>query len=145
MGSSTRCDVMPSDPAVNTTAWFHLGGGEPAPPIFLDGTVVRIGFYGDTLPRLIITMKKEQLKSFKFEDGERTSVRLSVLGAEYRAGVRTTTKSASVMISPDLEDCSGNRLRLVEVLYSSGVTGSRASLQIENRSGEITITIGPSC
>lgn len=154
MESSAIFNAMPSDPAdspkreqsgcvVKTTGCLCLEGGEPTPPIFLDGAVVRIGYYSDTLPRLIIIMNKERLKSFKFADGERTPVTLAVLGAEYRAGVRTTARSVSVMISPDVVDCSGNRLRLVELLFKCGLTGNRVRLQIENGSGEIAITIGP--
>lgn len=154
MESLTMFNVMPSAPAdspereqsgcaVKTTGCLHLEGGEPTSPIFLDGAVVRIGYYSDTLPRLIIIMSKERLKSFEFADDERTPVTLAVLGAEYRAGVRTTARSVSVMISPDVVDCSGNRLRLVELLFKCGLTGNRVGLQIENGNSEIAIAIGP--
>jgi hypothetical protein len=98
------------------------------------GTVTRIGFYQDTLPKLIITVKKHGLLALPFRNGERVPVTLAIDGKRFTAGVRTTDRSATVMISPDLNDAEQNPVRLSDLLYSSGWDNksSRIDLKIED-------------
>jgi hypothetical protein len=98
------------------------------------GTVTRIGFYQDTLPKLVITVKKHGLLALPFRNGERVPVTFAINGKCFTAGIRTTDRSATVMISPDLSDAEENPVRLSDVLYNNGWDDkeSRVELKIED-------------
>lgn len=104
--------------------------GEAPPAAQLVGTVTRIGYYGDTLPKLIITVKKTDVTGMLFVDGERLSLPFIIRDKTYVAGVRTTQRSATVMVCPDLLDTAGTSARLTDVLFSQGVTQSRLALRV---------------
>lgn len=99
------------------------------PPATLLGTVTRIGYYRDTLPKLVITVKKNDSLVIPFREGERVSVPFVINGNRFIAGVRTTNRSTTVMICPDLNDSEQNPVRLVDLLYLHG--GDMKSSRIE--------------
>ena len=94
------------------------------------GTVTRVGYYRDTLPQLIITTRKEDAGPLPYRIGERVSIPLVVNGEEYMAGLRTTVRSATVMICPDLNDSQGTLVRLTDVLFSQGWTHTKVELVV---------------
>lgn len=102
-------------------------------PVVLMGTVTRIGYYRDTLPKLVITVKKNNLLSIPFRNGERVPMPFVINGECFTAGIRTTNRSATVMISPDLNDVECNPVRLTDLLYNLGwdEKNSRIELRIE--------------
>jgi len=65
----------------------------------LIGTVTRIGYYRDSLPKLVITVKKNDSTVIPFRTGERVPMPFIINGECFAAGVRTTNRSATVMIS----------------------------------------------
>jgi len=93
---------------------------QTAPRATLLGTVTRIGYYRDTLPKLIITVKKSDYLDLPFQEGERIPVPFVINGRCFTAGIRTTSRSATVMISPDLNDDEHNPVRLTDLLYNFG-------------------------
>lgn len=103
-------------------------------PAILLGTVTRIGYYRDTLPKLIITVKKEAVMDIPLREGERLPVPFVINGKQFTAGVRTTKRSPTVMICPDLNDSEQNFFRLTDLLYCHGgiMKNSRIELVIEN-------------
>jgi len=102
-------------------------------PAVLLGTVTRVGYYQDTLPKLIITVRKEDFKSIQLREGVRLTVPFVINGNRFIAGVRTTNRSATVMICPDLIDADQNVVRLTDLLYHHGgdIKKSRVELVIE--------------
>lgn len=104
------------------------------PPVTLLGTVTRIGYYRDTLPKLVITVKKNDSSVIPFRDGERVAMPFIINGECFTAGIRATNRSATVMISPDLNDSESNPVRLTDLLYNLGWNdkSSRIELRIEN-------------
>lgn len=107
---------------------------QTVPPATLFGTVTRIGYYRDTLPKLVITVKKTDSSVIPFRDGERVVIPFRINGECFTAGIRTTNRSATVMISPDLNDAESNSVRLTDLLYNLGWNekSSRIELRIEN-------------
>jgi len=103
-------------------------------PATLLGTVTRIGYYRDTLPKLIITVKKNDSLAIPFRDGERIPFPFVINGKCFTAGIRTTNRSATVMISPDLNDAEQNPVRLADLLYDCGWDEkiSRVELTVED-------------
>jgi hypothetical protein len=55
------------------------------------GRVTRIGYYRDTLPKLVITIRKEAASGIQINDGERRQVTLSINDETYLTGIRTTS------------------------------------------------------
>jgi hypothetical protein len=103
-------------------------------PAVLPGTVTRVGYYRDTLPLLIITVRKEEATAIPFRDGERVPVPFVINGKRFTAGIRTTNRSATVMICSDLNDAEHNPVRLADLLYDLGWNekNSRFELTIEH-------------
>lgn len=100
----------------------------------LIGTVTRIGYYRDSLPKLVITVKKNDSMAIPFRNGERVPMPFIINGECFTAGIRSTNRSATVMISPDLNDSESNPVRLTDLLYNLGWNdkSSRIELRIEN-------------
>jgi len=98
------------------------------------GTVTRIGYYRDTLPKLVITVKKKDSMGIPFRDGERIPFPFVINGKCFTAGIRTTNRSATVMISPDLNDAEQNSVRLTDLLFYFGWDEkiSRVELTVED-------------
>ena len=92
------------------------------PTTTISGKVAKVGFYRDTLPLLIITIKKDDAAALPYKIGERVSVPFVIGGTPYIAGLRATTNSSTVMICSDLTDNDLNSVRLVDVLFSKGWT-----------------------
>jgi len=103
-------------------------------PAVVPGTVTRIGYYRDGLPKLIITVKKSDSQTLPFRDGERVPMPFIINGACFTAGIRSTERSATVMISPDLNDADSNPVRLTDLLYTRGwnVKQSRIELRVQD-------------
>ena len=103
-------------------------------PAVLAGTVTRVGYYRDTLPQLIIVVRKEEAMAIPFRDGERVSVPFVINGKRFTAGIRTTNRSATVMICSDLNDAEHNPVRLADLLYDLGwnENNTRVELTIED-------------
>ena len=103
-------------------------------PTVITGTITRIGFYGDSLPKLVITVKKSESLPIPFQDGERIPIPFIINGECFTAGIRSTNSSATVMISPDLNDSNSNPVRLTDLLCNLGWTGknSRVKLRLED-------------
>ena len=106
-------------------------------PATLLGTVTRIGYYRDTLPKLVITVKKNDSLAIPFRDGERIPVPFVINGKCFTAGVRTTNRSATVMISPDLNDAEHNPVRLTDLLYNFGWNEKSSRVELTIKDGAI--------
>jgi len=104
------------------------------PPVILLATVTRIGYYWDSLPKLVLTVKKSDSSVIPFREGERVAIPFRINGEYYTAGVRTTNRAATVMISPDLNDAESNPVRLTDLLYGLGWNdkSSRIELRVED-------------
>lgn len=107
------------------------------PPTILLGTVIRIGYYRDTLPKLVIIVKKTDASVIPFRDGERVAIPFRINGECFTAGVRTTHRSATVMISPDLNDAECNPVRLTDLLYGLGWDGKKSRIELRVEAGLI--------
>ena len=101
------------------------------------GTVTRIGYYRDTLPKLVITVKKDDSMGIPFRNGERVPIPFVINGECFTAGIRTTKRSATVMISPDLNDAECNPVRLTDLLYDLGWDAKRSRIELRVESGAI--------
>lgn len=95
-------------------------GGKDASPLLINGTVTRIGYYGDTLPKLVISLPKVTSDFSWLSQGVRYPIILRIFDKQYTAALRTTPKSAFVTISPDLIENSGRQVRLVDLLAPLG-------------------------
>jgi len=106
-------------------------------PAVMPGTVTRIGYYRDSLPKLVITVKKSDSTALPFRDGERVSMPFIINGECYTAGIRSTNRSATVMISPDLNDADCNPVRLTDLLYYLGWNGKNSRIELRLEAGAI--------
>jgi len=107
-------------------------------PVVLMGTVTRIGYYRDTLPKLVITVKKNDSHAIPFRNGERVAVPFVINGECFTAGIRTTDRSATVMISPDLNDAECFPVRLTDLLYGLGWDEKKSRLELRIEDGAIS-------
>jgi len=103
----------------------------------ITGTITRIGYYGDSLPKLVITVKKSESLPIPFQDGERIPIPFIINGECFTAGIRTTNRSATVMISPDLNDSDCNPVRLTDLLYNCGWNGKQSRIELKLEAGVI--------
>lgn len=99
------------------------------------GTITRIGYYWDTMPKLVITVKKSDSMSIPFQNGERVPVPFVINGKCFTAGIRTTNRSATVMISPDLNDAELNPVRLTDLLYYHGNDMKKSRVELIFKDG----------
>ena len=106
-------------------------------PALMPGTVTRIGYYRDSLPKLVITVKKSDSSALPFRDGERVPMPFIINGECYTAGIRSTNRSATVMISPDLNDADCNSVRLTDLLYNLGWNGKNSRIELRLEAGAI--------
>jgi hypothetical protein len=106
-------------------------------PAVLLGTVTRIGYYRDTLPKLVITVKKNDSLAIPFRVGERIPFPFVINGKCFTAGIRTTNRSATVMISPDLDDVEHNPVRLTDLLYAFGWDDKISRVELTIKDGVI--------
>ncbi|GAB7027768.1 hypothetical protein [Geotalea toluenoxydans] len=115
------------------------GRRQMAPPkaMTILGKVAKVGFYRDTLPLLIINIKKEDAGPLPYREGERVSIPFVVNGLPYIAGLRATTRSTTVMICSDLLDAQLNSVRLVDVLFGLGWSHREPALELTVRSGAV--------
>jgi hypothetical protein len=106
-------------------------------PAVLLGTVTRVGYYRDTLPQLIITLKKDEALAIPFREGERVPVPFVINGNRFMAGVRTTSRSATVMICSDLNDAELNPARLSDLLFDHGWNENKSRIELKIEGGVI--------
>lgn len=106
-------------------------------PETFTGTITRIGYYGDSLPKLVITVKKSDTLPIPFQDGERVPIPFVINGECFTAGIRTTNRSATVMISPDLNDSDSNLVRLTDLLCNLGWNGRESRIELRLEDGAI--------
>jgi hypothetical protein len=97
----------------------------------ITGTVTRIGYYSDTMPKLMIVMKKSEATAIPYLEGVRVHLPFFVHGNAFTAGVRATSRSMTVMVCPDLLDADGGVVRLADVLLGNGWTRSKLWLKVE--------------
>ena len=109
-------------------------------PAVMPGTVTRIGYYRDSLPKLVITVKKSDSTALPFRDGERVPMPFIINGECYTAGIRSTNRSATVMISPDLNDADCNPVRLTDLLYNLGWVGKQSRIELRVQDGVINFS-----
>ena len=109
-------------------------------PAVMPGTVTRIGYYRDSLPKLVITVKKSDSTALPFRDGERVPMPFIINGECYTAGIRSTNRSATVMISPDLNDADCNPVRLTDLLYNLGWGGKQSRIELSVQDGVINFS-----
>jgi len=102
------------------------------------GTVTRIGYYRDSLPKLVITVKKHDSLPIPFQEGERVPIPFVINGKCFTAGIRTTNHSATVMISPDLNDSDCNPVRLTDLLYDCGWNGRNSQIELRIEAGTLS-------
>lgn len=91
----------------------------------ISGRITRVGYYRDTLPQLVIVIRKEAAGLLPWRDNERMPVSLRIQGECYHAGIRTTPRSSTLTISPDLTDSTGTPARLTDLLFSGGFQNRR--------------------
>jgi hypothetical protein len=103
----------------------------------LMGKVAKVGFYRDTLPLLIITIKKELAQCLPYQEGERVSIPFVVNGQPYIAGLRATVRSTTVMFCSDLLDAELQTVRLVDLLFSLGWSHKDSNLELTLRNGTV--------
>jgi hypothetical protein len=84
------------------------------------GKVTSIGFYRDSLPKLVIVMPSENIS--EWQPGKRIPIKLEHAGACYNAGVRVDAKGTKATISPDLTDCNDQPVRLCDLLLAHNIT-----------------------
>lgn len=101
------------------------------------GKVAKVGFYRDTLPLLIINIKKENAQCLPFREGERVSIPFVVNGQPYIAGLRATARSSTVMICSDLLDADLNSVRLVDLLFSLGWSQRDSNIELTVKNGTV--------
>jgi hypothetical protein len=106
-------------------------------PDVLPGTVTRIGYYRDSLPKLVITVKKSDSTALPFRDGERVTMPFIINGECFTAGIRSTNRSATVMISPDLNDSDCNPVRLTDLLCNLGRGERKSRIELRVEGGAI--------
>lgn len=106
-------------------------------PAIIHGTVTKIGYYQDTLPKLIIKMKKDGSMVLPFLDGERVPVPFVINSQTFTAGIRSTPRSATVSISPDLNDSTNNPVRLADILYELGWDERTTKIALRYEAGVI--------
>jgi len=104
----------------------------------MQGTVTRIGYYRDSLPKLVITVKKNGSLPIPYQDGERVSIPFVINGKCFTAGIRTTSHAATVMISPDLNDSESKPVRLTDLLYDCGWNGKNSQIELRIEDGAIS-------
>ena len=109
-------------------------------PAVMPGTVTRIGYYCDSLPKLVITVKKSDSTALPFRDGERVPMPFIINGECFTAGIRSTNRSATVMISPDLNDADCNPVRLTDLLYDLGWGGKQTRIELRVQDGAINLS-----
>lgn len=85
------------------------------------GKVTKIGYYSDTLPKLVITIPKSNASELPLRERERMNLPLAMNGETYHAGIRTTTKAKTLTICPDLLDATGNEIRLTDLLLRDNI------------------------
>lgn len=105
-------------PAVETN--IHHLPPERVDPTTLSATITRVGYYRDTLPLLIISIRKEAADCLPYAIGKRIPIPFTLSGETFTAGIRTTLRSPTVMICPDLTDAAGEPIRLVDLLLMHG-------------------------
>lgn len=101
------------------------------------GTVTCVGYYRDTMPQLIITVKKQEARAIPFREGERVPVPFIIKGDRFVAGIRTTIRSATVMICPDLSSGEEATVRLVDLLAAQGWNSKKSRLVLTVVGGAI--------
>jgi hypothetical protein len=89
------------------------------------------------MPKLVITVKKSDSPALPFRDGERVPMRFIINGECFTAGIRSTNRSATVMISPDLNDSDSNPVRLTDLLYNLGWSGKNSRVELRLEAGAI--------
>ena len=109
-------------------------------PAVMPGTVTRIGYYRDSLPKLVITVKKSDSSALPFRDGERVPMPFIINGECFTAGIRSTQCSTTVMISPDLNDADCNPVRLTDLLYNLGWGGKQSHIALRVQDGAINVS-----
>jgi len=87
----------------------------------ITGKVTRLGYYRDTLPKLVITIPKSAAGGLSISESERVDLQVSMNGKTYRAGIRTTPKAKVLTICPDLLDAAGNEIRLTDLLLRHNI------------------------
>jgi hypothetical protein len=102
----------------------------------MQGNVTRIGYYGDTLPKLIITIRKEDAY-IPFSDGNRIPVPFVINGMQYTAGIRSTKRSGTVMICCDLFDADLKSVRLSDLLFDVGWNTGNSKIRMLFENGVI--------
>lgn len=112
---------------------FPMGQHQTVLPTTIVGKLLKVGYYRDTLPLLLIAFRKEEAVSIPYKIGERVSVPLVANGITYIAGVRATANSSTINICSDLLDDNHNTVRLVDILCGMGRThkDSRIEVRIE--------------
>jgi hypothetical protein len=112
-------------------------------PATLTGTVTRIGYYGDTILKLIIAMSKRDFYPCIIGEGVCHPAILYINGDMFAAGLRTTARSATVMVCPDIVDSAGQPARLADVLFQSGIVStSQVHVSLESGPAGIIVNIG---
>jgi len=91
------------------------------PGQFISGMVTKVGYYRDTLPKLVVTIPKNDVGGLSIDCGERVALQLSKHGETYHAGIRTTSKAKTFSICPDMLDAVGNKIRLADLLLPHNI------------------------
>lgn len=106
----------------------------------ITGKVTRLGYYRDTLPKLVITIPKSAADGLSICEGERENLQLSMNGKTYHAGIRTTSKARVLTICPDLQDIAGGEIRLTDLLLRHNIE-QKATVSLSLSAEGVTITM----
>jgi hypothetical protein len=87
----------------------------------ISGRVTKVGYYRDTLPKLVVTIPKNDAGGLSIDVGERVDLQLYLHGETYHAGIRTTPNARTLTICPDLLNVSGSEIRLTDLLLQHNI------------------------
>ena len=85
-----------------------------------------------------IHVNKTQARGLPYVEGSRVEITLIVDGHQYAAGLRCTEDNKYVWICPDLQDVTGESVKLVQVLAAAGF-GKNQRLELECCGDVVTV------
>ena len=89
--------------------------------VAVDASIRHLGStYADGTPRLEIHVPLDAAEGLPFALRVRVPITLRIDGAQYQAGLRATSPSKLVWISPDMRAMDGGRITLRRVLINAG-------------------------
>ncbi|GAM10089.1 hypothetical protein OR1_02376 [Geobacter sp. OR-1] len=109
----------------------------------ITGTIRRVGYYPDCIPKLIIRINKGEPHRLDNSLNGRVPIRMEINGSIYEAGLRSTPGMVYLMVCTDLHDLEGRPARLSELLLEQGLCANqKVSLQLNADRNTLTLLDG---